>query len=128
MSGVECELADEFALGTAVALAEGMDGVDLAQIEGGSGGEDFRGEIDEEGFGPESGEGVLESCGDVLRGSEGRAALGEIDDAEFAGPGEEVLEEKLVDGLEVGWVELAGDAFVAEFAAALEVEGSLKGL
>jgi len=39
VAGAQGEGADEFALGAAVAFAEGMDGVDLAEVVGGALGE-----------------------------------------------------------------------------------------
>src|SRR5579875_2752390 len=111
MAGVGRELANELALGTAVALAEGVDGVDFAEIEGGPPGEGFGGEVAEVGFGGELAEEVVEGGGDVLRGGEGRAAgLGEAYEAELAGPGKDVLKEVVMDAPEVSGVEVAGDA------------------
>ena len=117
MRCVEGELADELALGAAVALAEGMDGVDLAEIKGGATGEDLRGEVDEESFAVKFHEGVVDRGGYVEGGSEELVALGDVDHAELAGPGEDILKEVVMDSAEVGGGEVAGDALVFKLKA-----------
>jgi len=54
----------------------------------------------------------------VHRGAEVRIALGDVDDAKLARPGEDILEELAVDGLEMGRVELALHAAIFKFQAA----------
>lgn len=124
MGGVERELANELALGAAVALAEWMDGINLAEVEGSTRGEGRWGEVDEEVFAVELRESVFQRGGYELGWREGLVALGDVDDAEFAGPGKDVLEEMAVDCSKVGGGEVAGNAPLFEFSAALGYEGS----
>lgn len=71
---------------------------------------------------------VLKGSRDVHGGAEGGVALGDVDDAQLAGPGEDILKERVVDGAEVGDVEAAGDAAVLELATALGDQRSFKRL
>jgi hypothetical protein len=116
------ELTNELALGAAVALAEGVDGVDLAEVVGGALREGVQVEAFEVVVCLEGVEEGFERGDEVLRGWEAEGVgAGGGDFAEVAGPGEDVLEDVVVDGAEVANVEEAGDGLC------FELENTLKG-
>jgi hypothetical protein len=106
MARTQRKRADELALRAAVAFAEGMDGVDLAQIVPGAQSEGIGVETLEVVFGLECGEDGLQRWNQELRGrkAEGVGARGS-DLAEVAGPGEDVLKDIAVDRAKVRDVE-----------------------
>lgn len=105
---VEAQLADEFALGAAVAFAEWVDGVDLAKIVCSPFDKASEGETMEVRFRRQLGERACGAGGDVLVEGEWIAGFRDVDGAESAGPGKDILEDVAVDCLEMAGVEGAG--------------------
>lgn len=101
-------------LGASVALPERVHGVEVTEQGPGLGGELGVVEMAEVVVSAQAVEDGVGEGADVLDGSEGRGALGDVDGADLAGPLVDVTEEVAVDGLEVGEVVTAEARPVSE--------------
>jgi len=109
MADGEGEGAEELALGAAVAFAEWVDGVDLAEVVGGAEGEGVGVEMLELVFGADVGEDGFERWEDIDRWWEAEGVgtcCGHF--TELAGPGKYILKDVLVDASKMLNVEVAG--------------------
>jgi hypothetical protein len=102
-------LAKEFALCAAVAFAEWVNGIDLAEIVSGSRGEAINGKPAKMRLGLQLRERAFEARRDVLMEGERVAGFRDVDGAELPGPGEDVLENVAMDRLEMRGIEGAGN-------------------
>jgi len=105
---VMSELADEFALCAAVAIAERVYGIEFAHVVGGPVREGFDVEVLQVEFFEERLEERFQALANALDEGEGElAGACDFDRAEFAGPWVDVLEEVLVDAFEMSKIEFA---------------------
>jgi len=108
MAGMAGELAQIEKLGAAVAVAEGVKVIDIADDFRGAPREGLRGTVLEEALRGEAAMDVRNAHDKTVRGHEVRAALGERDLADLSGPGIDVLKKMVVQGLEMVEIETAG--------------------
>jgi len=123
-----CQLANQLALGAAIAFTEGMDGIDFAEVERCSRCEVKRGKIGQRVLRFQLGQYLCESGCEINRWAKIGASLGDIHDPELAGPRKYILKEIAMDGLKVRRVELAGDSIVGKLNCSLQNKNSFQQL
>ncbi|MGA2929024.1 MAG: hypothetical protein ABSG43_24155, partial [Solirubrobacteraceae bacterium] len=125
VAGVGGELADERALGAAVAVPERVDAVDLGQVEGQALDERIAVEVAQKVLAWELGEDLAEVGRDVL-GQREQVALGDRDRSNLACPLVNVAEDLAVERLQVGQIVGASESPLLQDREAARGEVGLK--
>ena len=97
MVGVQGKLVDELTLGAAVTFAEGVDGIEFAEVEGGAWDEVSARSVEQKVLFLQHLQKFCEASSNVSGTAKICVAFGDVDESELPGPGEDVLKQILVN-------------------------------
>jgi len=124
MARMERKLTNELPLGPPIALAEWMDGIDLAKIKRRASGELWRSEAAEKPLAFELRHGIVERGGNMQRRPKHRVALRNIHNPQLARPRKDILKQVPVNRTKMGCVELACGALLLQLHGPLQRKDS----
>lgn len=119
------KLPDELPLRPAVAFAKGVNCIDLAEIKRRPFDKRRSIQPNQQLLLCQPVEEFFQSARDVHRRPEVSVPLRDVGDAKLARPGEDILKEIAMNGLQMGAVELAGNAAITQLADSARDERSL---
>ena len=113
------KLANEFALRSSIALAKGMNRIDLAQIIRRPLGKLLQRKVGEKALATKFLHHVCKGCRNMQRRCEARIVLGNIDQTQLSSPRKDILKEIVMNCAQMNGVELPGNSKIVQFSCAL---------